>query len=124
MRTERQIIRKDLKANMEEIFLRNILRGPVHGYKLIIELKQDYGIPFGPSEVYPLLHELEEKGYVSSRREYPDNDRPRRVYYSVPVKTAGRLKKIIDIKNQNRRAINRKSNESLTVQLCEPLVIR
>jgi len=119
--SKKELIRKDLKSNLEEIFLRKLLKkGRVHGYKLMDEIRREYGILFGPSTIYPFLNGLEEKGYVTSKREYPENGKPpRRVYYPAQNKTAKRLKEIVDIKNQNRKIMNRLAVESLNVQLPE-----
>ncbi len=119
METIKQLVRKDLKANMEEIFLRNILKEPTHGYKLLTDFREKYGVLFSPSEIYPLLHTLEEKGYVSSKKGHLDNEKPRRVYHAVPFKTSRRLKEIITIKNLNRMIMNRIPTRSLSVRLPE-----
>jgi len=121
--TKKQLIRKDLKANLEEIFLRKVLEGPTHGYGVINDIRKGFGILFSPSQIYPFLNSLEEKGYVVSRREYPDGGKPKRVYYPVPSKTAERLKEIVEIKNHNRRTINGTSKGFLSVQLPEHPVI-
>jgi len=118
METRRQLTRKDLKADMEEIFLRSLLSGPVHGYRFLTDIKKNYGIPFSASEIYPLLHSLEENGYVSSKQ-IIENGRARRLYHAIPVKTTRRLKEIISTKNQNRTVTNRKPARFLNVQLRE-----
>ena len=118
--SKRELIRRDLKANLEEIIFRKLLKkGRVHGYELMSEISREYGILLGPSTVYPFLNGLEEKGYVISKREYPDDGKPKRIYYPVQTKTAERLKEIVSIKNQNRKIMNRLAIESLDIQLPE-----
>jgi len=50
-----------------------------HGYGIITSIRQKFGVYFGPSTVYPLLNELENKGTVKSEWDLT-HDRPRKVY--------------------------------------------
>lgn len=38
----------------------------MYGYQLITKIRKGFGIYLGPSTVYPLLGQLEKKGYVKS----------------------------------------------------------
>jgi PadR family transcriptional regulator PadR len=51
----------------------------IHGYGVITSIRQKFGVYFGPSTVYPLLGELETKGYIKSEWDLT-HDRPRKVY--------------------------------------------
>jgi DNA-binding PadR family transcriptional regulator len=51
----------------------------MHGYKIITSIRKNFGVYFGPSTIYPLLSELEEKGYLESRWDL-DAERPRKIY--------------------------------------------
>lgn len=50
-----------------------------HGYGIIKSIRQNFGVYFGPSTVYPLLNELEKKGTIKSEWDL-NHDRPRKVY--------------------------------------------
>jgi DNA-binding PadR family transcriptional regulator len=51
----------------------------MHGYQLIITIRKDFGVYFGPSTIYPLLSLLEKKKLVSSAWDMT-NERPRKVF--------------------------------------------
>ena len=50
-----------------------------HGYGIITNIRQKFGVYFGPSTIYPLLKELEKKGNIKSEWDLT-HDRPRKVY--------------------------------------------
>ena len=93
MKTVRQEYRKDRGMNhqLKEVQTK-LMRGllnlvvlqflrahPMHGYKIITSIRKNFGVYFGPSTIYPLLSDLEEKGYVESRWDLKA-ERPRKVY--------------------------------------------
>jgi PadR family transcriptional regulator PadR len=51
----------------------------IHGYGVITSIRRNFGVYFGPSTVYPLLSDLETKGYIKSQWDLT-HDRPRKVY--------------------------------------------
>ena len=51
----------------------------IHGYGVITSIRRNFGVYFGPSTVYPLLGDLETKGYIKSQWDLT-HDRPRKVY--------------------------------------------
>jgi DNA-binding PadR family transcriptional regulator len=51
----------------------------MHGYQVITKIRKGFGVYFGPSTIYPLLGQLEKKGYVKSTWNM-DSERPRKVY--------------------------------------------
>lgn len=50
-----------------------------HGYGIITNIRQKFGVYFGPSTVYPLLNELEKMGTIKSEWDL-NHDRPRKLY--------------------------------------------
>lgn len=63
--------------------------GPLHGYAIARRISEGSGGVFQPGEglLYPLLHELEEKGSIRSRWEDAEGRR-RKVYALTPEGTA------------------------------------
>jgi len=61
------------------VILQLLKAEPMHGYRIITSIRQNFGVYFGPSTIYPLLGALEEKGYIKSQWDL-GNDRPRKVY--------------------------------------------
>ena len=51
----------------------------MHGYRIITSIRKNFGVYFGPSTIYPLLNDLEKKGYLESSWDL-DAERPRKVY--------------------------------------------
>jgi DNA-binding PadR family transcriptional regulator len=122
--TKKQLLRRELKSEIEEYSLKLcISKGSLHGYGLIDQIKKSFGVLFSPSEIYPVLWNLEKNGYLASKREFTDSGRARRAYYPVPVKTVRRLKEIVAIKNQNRKKLNDVSSGIFGVQLAESPVV-
>ena len=56
-------------------------KGPLHAYAILrrIERATDGTLSFGEATIYPMLHALEGKGYLSSRRAVV-RGRPRIIY--------------------------------------------
>jgi PadR family transcriptional regulator, regulatory protein PadR len=54
----------------ELVLLELLSRRPMYGYELVQAIKQesDGALEFGEGCIYPLLHKLEERGDLSSRR--------------------------------------------------------
>jgi PadR family transcriptional regulator PadR len=55
----------------------------LHGYGIIRSIRKNFGVYFGPSTVYPLLGDLEQKGTIKSEWDLT-HDRPRKVYSLTP----------------------------------------
>lgn len=70
---------KLMKGLLDLIVLQFLNTEPMHGYKMIKEIRKHFGVYFGPSTIYPLLNKLEEKGYVESDWDM-ESERPRKVY--------------------------------------------
>jgi len=70
---------KDLYAGLIRLhILHHASGGPVHGSWIMEELRH-HGYDLSPGTLYPMLHRLERKGYLTSRKER-DGRRMRRVY--------------------------------------------
>jgi DNA-binding PadR family transcriptional regulator len=69
-----------MKGLLDLVVLQFLEEEPMHGYKMIQEIRKDFGVYFGASTIYPLLNKLEEKGYLKSEWDM-ETDRPRKVYH-------------------------------------------
>ena len=69
---------KLLKGMLDLVVLRLIVEKPTHGYEIIITIKKRYRIYLGPSTIYPMLCDLEKKGYIKSQ--WNISGRPRKMY--------------------------------------------
>jgi DNA-binding PadR family transcriptional regulator len=71
---------KVVRGNLEVVVLSLIASKPLHCYALIMEIKRRFGVYFGPSSVYPLLHSMEKFGFVKCEVSVV-NGRLRKVYH-------------------------------------------
>ena len=71
-----------LKGHLDMIVLAALAAGPAHGYAVIQEIRSRSGGAFDLPEgtIYPVLHRLEEAGFLSSRWTNATAGRKRRVY--------------------------------------------
>jgi len=71
-----------LKGHLDMIVLAALSAGPAHGYAVIEEIKRRSAGAFDLPEgtIYPVLHRLEEGGFLSGRWMTADSGRRRRVY--------------------------------------------
>ena len=78
----------------ELLLLRLLNEQEMYGYELVRSIKQATGeaISLGEGVIYPVLHSLERKGSLKSRRK-PVRGRTR-VYYSLTKKGRDRLEKL------------------------------
>jgi PadR family transcriptional regulator, regulatory protein PadR len=76
---QKEIQTKLTKGLLDMIILQFLDVSPMHGYQVITKIRKCFGVYFGPSTVYPLLGQLEKKGYVKSCWSM-DAERPRKVY--------------------------------------------
>ena len=84
MRQELKKVQTKLVRSLLDLVILQFLKSqPMHGYRIIISIRKNFGVYFGPSTVYPLLTSLEEKGYIESQWDL-NNDRPRKVYSLKP----------------------------------------
>ncbi|RYG37731.1 PadR family transcriptional regulator [bacterium] len=71
-----------LRGNTAIIVLSVLRDGPTHGYAIASEIlvRTQHAIELKQGTLYPLLHELEKDGFISSDWEILPGERPRRVY--------------------------------------------
>ncbi len=75
---QKQVSAKLTKGLLDIIILQLLTTEPMHGYQIIVKIRKNYGISFGPSTVYPLLNSLQHKGYIESKWEM--DSRPRKIF--------------------------------------------
>lgn len=74
-------VEKELTKGLLDLVVLGFLKSePMHGYKIIKSIRQNFGIYFGPSTIYPYLNNLEKNGYIKSQWDV-NSDRPRKVYH-------------------------------------------
>jgi PadR family transcriptional regulator PadR len=81
---QKEIQTKLAKGLLDMIALQLIDQQPMHGYQVITRIRKTFGIYFGPSTVYPLLANLEKKGYLKSEWNM-DSEKPRKVFTITTV---------------------------------------
>src|SRR4051812_50164871 len=71
-----------LKGHLDMIVLAALEAGPAHGYAVIEAIKRRSGeaLDLPEGTVYPVLHRLENAGYLASRWTTAESGRRRRVY--------------------------------------------
>ncbi len=79
MNFQKEVSAKLTKGLLDLIILQFVSTQPMHGYQIIIKIRKNFGVYFGPSTVYPLLSTLEKKGLVKSEWNM-STERPRKVY--------------------------------------------
>jgi PadR family transcriptional regulator, regulatory protein PadR len=77
--TSKKVDRELTRGLLDLVVLGMLKNKSVHGYGVITGIRKKFGIYFGPSTVYPLLKELEDKGYIKSEWDM-GHDRPRKVF--------------------------------------------
>ena len=77
--TQKEVQVKLMKGLLDLIVLQFLSSQPMHGYQIITKIRKSFGVYFGPSTIYPLLAQLEKKGYVNSQWNMK-NERPRKTY--------------------------------------------
>jgi DNA-binding PadR family transcriptional regulator len=68
-----------MRGLLDLVILQFLKAKPIHGYKIITNIRKNFGDYFGPSTIYPLLGILEEKGCIKSQWDLK-SDRPKKVY--------------------------------------------
>lgn len=77
--TMRKAETKLVRGLLDLVVLGLLKENSIHGYGVITSIRRNFGVYFGPSTVYPLLGDLETKGYIKSEWDLT-HDRPRKVY--------------------------------------------
>ena len=81
---QKEIQTKLAKGLLDMIVLQMIDSQPMHGYQVITKIRKTFGIYVGPSTVYPLLANLEKKGYIKGEWNM-DSEKPRKVFTITTV---------------------------------------
>ncbi len=76
---QKEVQIKLAKGLLDLIVLQFLNTQPMHGYQIITKIRKNFGVYFGPSTIYPLLGNLEKKGYVNSEWSMA-SERPRKTY--------------------------------------------
>ncbi len=76
-----------LDGNVETMLMAVLRTGPSYGYEIVRELNERAAglLALGEGTVYPTLHRLEERGWISSRWDTTTGKRPRK-YYRLTAK--------------------------------------
>ena len=77
-------INKKLTKNLLDVIVLGLLKSEsMHGYKIMSNIRRNFGVYLGPSTIYPFLNNLEDNGYIKSQWD-TTHDRPRKVYCLTP----------------------------------------
>ena len=77
---QKEVQVKLAKGLLDLIILQFLNSQPMHGYQIITKIRKNFGIYFGPSTIYPLMGQLEQKGYIKSEWNM-EAERPRKIYH-------------------------------------------
>jgi len=78
-RDQKDAQNKLMKGLLDLIILQFLNTQPMHGYQIMASIRKSFGVNFGPSTIYQLLGQLEEKGHIISKWN-TDSQRPKRIY--------------------------------------------
>jgi len=75
-----------LQGTLDLLILKTLTWGPAHGYAIARWIEQLTGevLRVGEGSLYPVLHRLEERGWVAASWELSDTKRRTRVYRLTP----------------------------------------
>jgi DNA-binding PadR family transcriptional regulator len=76
---QKEIQTKITKSLLDMIILQIIDRQAMHGYQIITKTRKTFGVYFGPSTIYPLLANLEQKGHLTSTWN-TTTEKPRKIF--------------------------------------------
>jgi transcriptional regulator len=103
-----------LKGTLDMLILRTLIMGPAHGHTIanIIERTSENVLDVEQGSLYPALHRLEDRGWVSSYWGVSENNRKARFYQLTP---SGRKKLVAEASRWRQivEAIGRVMGESL-----------
>ncbi len=66
---EEELIQSLVKKNLDVIILSMLKDNPIHGYKIIADLHNSFGVLLSPGTLYPLLYRLVSEGLVDVEAE-------------------------------------------------------
>jgi DNA-binding PadR family transcriptional regulator len=76
---KQELVQRIIKNLLDVQVLRLICTQPTWGYNIKKQVETDFGIRLRHSTLYPLLNEMEQKGFLTSRRQQ-QKGRTRKVY--------------------------------------------
>lgn len=65
---EKAINKDSIRKSLNIIILTMLKHEQMSGFEIIKKINEKFGVLFGPSTVYPLLHSLEEHGLLTSSK--------------------------------------------------------
>lgn len=95
---EKDLIKATVRGFSRAIILWLVSQEPMSGYRIVKEMERLTGQSFHPGIVYPLLYELEEKGFTVSK--WMQKGRRRINYYSITeegTKLLERLRELFEM---------------------------
>jgi PadR family transcriptional regulator PadR len=97
-----------LAGSAAMLILKLLEERDMYGYQMIEELRRrsDHTFDLKAGTLYPLLHGLEEKGWIASYQDNSDTARPRK-YYHLTKSGAGQLKEKQEEWQRYSRAVDR-----------------
>lgn len=64
---EKKIVDRVVRCSLDFLILQMVAKKTLWGYEIIKEIRRRFGVYVGPSSVYPLIAELEKRGYVETK---------------------------------------------------------
>ena len=113
----------DFMNGVPELIVLDLLgRQPMYGYELVQAIKRESGgtLAFGEGCIYPLLHKLEARGDLASRRSHVGG-RSRVVYRITPkgTKQLADRRSVVEGRGLDRTSLARR--QAWTYETCVPL---
>jgi PadR family transcriptional regulator, regulatory protein PadR len=92
-----------LQGTLDLLILRTLLRGPVHGHAIAkaIEFNSDDVLQVEQGSLYPALHRLIKRGWISAEEGTSENNRRAKFYQ---LTTAGRRRLTIETSKWDKMA--------------------
>lgn len=83
MSLEGNLMERLVKTNLDLIVLKLLKEKPRWGYEINVEIKDKFKVYLSAGTLYPLLHSLEDKGYLEGVWK-PEGGRGKRIYKITP----------------------------------------
>jgi PadR family transcriptional regulator PadR len=92
-----------LRGTLDLLILRSLSWGPAHGYSIArwIQFATDDALAVGEGTLYPALHRLEERGWISASWGTSTNNRQAKFYSLTKV---GRARLRVEVDNWRKYA--------------------
>lgn len=94
-KAEEDLIKATIRGFSRSIILWLTSKRPMSGYRIVKEMGRLTGQSFHPGVVYPLLYELEGRGFIAG--EWAQKGRRRIRYYSITEKGAKLLSRLREL---------------------------